>query len=372
MDREKFLRIQEKLQKYGTLLRYFSFVILTFLFLQVEVFSSDISHSLMPKISLLGGILQIILFSIFLMLEEGSVSNFYMSIKRNIFGDFKSTFKMALPPLFLILSSEFKAIAYEIMPSDERASSSFYIVGVAICSFIILRRKFLLTQVLAILFISMGLTYFPSDYQISATTKLSNLFGDDELYAYISIVLAIVCCGLSFSILEHNLKATDVSLWIRGIQLNIFVVPLAFTMSLTNYYLYEAPRGFFDNFNIIAYFFIIFLVACNMMELFVVRVADAMFRMISLSIATMIFGVMKNPFALDSKSPIKIGTGLIIAGTILYVLIDFNNPNLNPLGDDASRSKSVQSYVIPIKHYQSVPTVSYKVKNNGNHSSSES
>ena len=46
----EFLRIQGKLQKYGTLLRYFSFVILTFLFLQVQAFSVDISsESLLPK-----------------------------------------------------------------------------------------------------------------------------------------------------------------------------------------------------------------------------------------------------------------------------------------------------------------------------------
>ena len=46
----EILRIQGKLQKYGTLLRYFSFVILTFLYLQVQAFSVDISTEfLLPK-----------------------------------------------------------------------------------------------------------------------------------------------------------------------------------------------------------------------------------------------------------------------------------------------------------------------------------
>jgi UDP-sugar transporter A1/2/3 len=305
--------------------------------------------------------LQIILFSIFLLLEEGSPSNLLISVKKNICGDARGTFKMALPPILLLLASEFKGIADEIMPTEDTSTSSFYIIGVAVCSVLILRRKFLLTQALAIMFISMGLTYFPGEHQAAA--KLSNLFGNDELYAYISIALAISCFGLSFAILEHSLKASDASLWIRGIQLNLFVVPIALAFSLANYYFDESPRGFFDNFNIISSFYIIFLVACLMMKLFVVKVADAMFCMIASSIATMIIGVMKSPFSLDTDSPVRIGTGLILAGSALYILMDVMNPNLSPLGEETCRSKDVQSYIIPMKLYQSVPTVSYKVKN---------
>ncbi|KAG5679313.1 hypothetical protein PVAND_008888 [Polypedilum vanderplanki] len=364
MDREKFLRIQGKLQKYGTLLRYFSFVILTFLFLQVKAFSVDINSSLMPKISLFGGILQIILFLVFLLLEEGSFSNLLISLKKNIFEDAKSTFKMALPPILFLLASEFRGIAKIIIPMDEGSMSSFYIIGVAICSVIILKRKFMLTQALAILLISMGLTYFPSDYhQTSSTSTITNLFGNDELYAYISIALAIACFGLGFGILEHNLKAKNASLWICGIQFNLFVVPIAFTFSIANYIFDESSRGFFDNFNIISSFFVIFLVACLMMKLFVVKVADSIFCMIALSIATALIGMMKNSFTLDSDSHVKIGAGLVLAGSALYIVIDVLNPNPTSLGDEESL-KEVQSYTIPMKLYQSVPTVSYKVKNN--------
>lgn len=326
--------------------------------------------SLSSTVSLLGGILQIIIFLIFLQLEEGSFSNLIISINRNILGDAKSTFKMALPPILFLLASEFKAIAHEIMPSCESSTSSFYIVGVAVCSTILLRKKFLLTQALAILFISMGLSYFPGDQPSSE--KLSNLFGHDVMYAYITIALGIGCYGMAFAILEHNLKRSDVSLWVRGIQLNMFVVPIALSFSVGNYYLSESPRGFFENFNIISSFFVIFLVACLMMKLFVVKVADSIFCMIAYSLAAMIIGLMKSQFSLEeSLSPAKIGTGLILAGTFLYILIDVLNPALNPLGDDdesSCRGKDVQSYIIPMKLYQSVPTVSSKVKNNSNES----
>lgn len=299
-----------------------------------------------------------------MLLEESSFTNLAVLLKKHIIDDAKSTFKMSLPPLFYLLSLEFKGIANDILPSEAKASDCFYVVGVATASLIILKKKYFLTQILAILFIAVGLTYFPTDYRLSTSSfTLSNLFDDQELYAYISIVAAIGCYGLTFAILEHNLKASEVSLWIKGIQMNLFVVPLSFMICLGNYYMYESPRGFFDNFNIIAWFFIIFIVACNMMQLFVIKVADSMFRMIALSIATVIFGVMKCPFTFDTQSEVKVGTGLVLAGCFLYTLIDIAYPNFNPLSDEGIQD--FQSYAIPMKlYYQSVPTLSSKIKNN--------
>lgn len=362
MDREKFLRMQGKLQKYGTILRYFSFLILTFLYLQVQAFSVDISsQSLLPKINIFAGLLQIILFLIFLLMEEGSLSNLCRSLYKHIFKDYKSTFKMALPPVFLILSTEFIGIANDILPNEAKSANSFYIVGVAIFCLLLIKRKLMLTQILAILFISMGLTYFPHENQIMSTL-IPSILQDQEMYAYFSIIASICCYGLSYAILEKNLKASDVSLWIRGIQLNMFVVPLSLCICLGNHYINDTleTRGFFDNFNIIAWFFIIFIVACNMMELFVIKVADSLFRMIALSLAIMIIGVMKYPFSFDATSPTKVGTGLILAGTALYTLMDIGS--FKEVEEGGMRD--LQSYIIPMKLYQSVPTVSYNVKNN--------
>lgn len=294
-------------------------------------------------------------------MEEGSLLNLFCSLKKHIFNDYKSTFKMALPPIFLILSTEFIGIANEMLPNEAKSANSFYIVGVAIFCLLLIKRKYMLTQILAILFISMGLTYFPHENQIMSTL-LPNFFKDQELYAYISIIAAICCYGLSYALLESNLKASDVSLWIRGIQLNLFVVPMSLFICFGNYYIndMETRGGFFDNFNIIAWFFIIFIVACNMMELFVIKVADSMFRMIALSLAIMIIGIMKYPFSFDSSSPTKVGTGLILAGTALYTLMDVNSFKE---GDEGGM-RDIQSYIIPMKLYQSVPTVSFNVKNN--------
>lgn len=315
------------------------------------------------------GILQIILFLIFIRIEEGSILNLYRSLHDHIIEDYWTTLKMSLPPILLIISMELLQMAFKFLPQSLECSA-FYIMSVAIFSSILLKKKFLLSQILAIILITSGLIHFSTTEVmqpkwIFPLSKLINL--PDKLPAfsgYVLVVGAVSCYGLSYVILESCLKSQKVSLWIRGIQLNLFNVPLSIIIIVANHYTTETPRGFFDNFTLIAWFFIIFVVACNMMELFVIKVADSIFRMISLAIATMIIGIMKNPFMLynDFNSPVlKIGIGFIIAGIVLYCIMDNLNPMKEIENEDESEVRE-SSYIVPLKLYQSVPTVSYKVK----------
>lgn len=316
---------------------------------------------LFSLVTLFAGTLQLILFLIFLRIEEGSISNV---LKKHILEDPRTTLKMSLPPVFLILSTELMKIAASIIPKEAKEASAFYIVGVGAFSFMILRKRFLLTQILAIIFIAFGWSKLPN---VTSTASLSlftmsSLLNENSIYGYLSILAAICCYGLCYVILESNLKLYDASLWIRGIQLNLFNVPLSLVICIVNHYMDPQQRGLFENFNIIAWFFIIFVVAAGMMELFVIKVADSMFRMISLALATMLINVLQYPFSFDSSiSPVKIGCGLILAGIFLYSAVDFINPN-SIENEEQNESVRDSSYVVPMKLYQSVPTVSYKVK----------
>lgn len=316
-------------------------------------------------VSLFASILQIILFLIFLRIEVGSFTNLKASLHSHIIKDYKTTLKMVLSPSLLILSTELLKVAYDFLPRETMESGVFNIVSVAVFSTLILRKKFLLTQVLAIILITSGLVHFPSISQPTVTFTpfiTSTLLAKNAFNGYLLIGAAVCCYGLSYVILEKYLKASNVSLWVRGIQLNIFNVPLSLLITSINYYNDELSRGFFENFTIIAWFFIIFVVACNMMELFVIKVADGVFRMISLALATMIIGIMQYPYyMLDSNtnSTVKIGTGFIIAGVVLYCIMDVLNQNETAETEIEGRESS---HVVPLKLYQSVPTVSYKVK----------
>lgn len=277
---------------------------------------------------------------------------------------------MALPPVFLILHNEFLQISSKILPLQSQSAVNYSIIGVAIFTFLMLKKRFFLSQATAIFFIARGLDQFPLE---RVRTEESAIAEDSliTLYGQFAIVLAILCYGLSFVILEKVLKSSDVSLWIRGIQLNLFTVPLSLFVSFSNDWLSDNPRGFFDSFNIIAWFFIIFKIAQQMMELFVVKVADSLYRCIALSTALVIINVMKYPFTMNDiaeNNPVKLGAGLVFAGVCLYTIMDHFiikwNGEPEEESDEEYRDSPVESYSETLaKGYQTVQTVSSTVSN---------
>lgn len=274
---------------------------------------------------------------------------------------------MSLPPIFLILSNELLLVASNILPVQSQSATNYTIIGVAIFTVLILRKRFFLTQALACYFIARGLDEIPDDARIyDIDQPLSSL---STFYGHFAIVWAILCYGMSYVMLEKVLKSSEVSLWIRGIQLNLFTVPLSLLMSLTNDWLNDDPRGFFENFNIIAWFFIVFKIAQQMMELFVIKIADSIYRCLALSVALVVIGIMKYPFSFDAAmSPIQLATGLVLTGVCLYSVMD-NFPKWGELQDNNDTDEDYREPPIEFndstvaKEYQSVQTVSSAVSN---------
>lgn len=265
---------------------------------------------------------------------------------------------MALPPIFLILSNELLLLSSNILPLKSQSASNYTIIGVALCALLVLKKKFFLTQVVAVYFVARGLDLLPQD-SITTDVEASNLLG--TFHGHLTIALGIICYGMSYVILEKILKSSEVSLWIRGIQLNLFTVPLSLILSYTNDLMNQNSQGFFDNFNIIAWFFIFFKIAQQMMELFVIKVADSVYRCFALSTALVIIGLIK--FVMEETAQAKVGTGLVLAGISLYSIMD-HFPKWSELDSEIEfRDSPTDCNETLSKGYQTVPTVSSTIRN---------
>lgn len=320
-------------------------------------------------VNAVAGVIQIILFTIFIYFEEGSVAALKHNVVQHIFVDMRTTFKMALPPIFLILSTELLLISSKILPVQSQSAANYSIFGVAIFTVLVLKKRFFLSQAVAVYFIATGLNHFSPDLAIIDVQEVT---GDSMItfFGHFAIVWAILCYGLSYIILEKVLKSSEVSLWIRGIQLNLFTVPLSLAVSFSNDWMNGESRGFFENFNIIAWFFIIFKIAQQMMELFVIKVADSIYRCLALSTAIVIIGIIKNPFSLEASydyQPVKLGTGLVLAGICLYMIMDHYFLKWG-VEDEAESEEEYRESPVDFsetiaKGYQTVQTVSSTVSN---------
>ena len=281
--------------------------------------------------------------------------------------------RMALPPVFLLLSNQLLLISSRILPNQSLSAANYSICGVAFFTVLLLKRRFFLTQALGVYLIAKGLDQIPKD-RLVFEPQVTDVNETDILYGQLAIMSAILCYGISYVMLEKVLKSSEVSLWIRGIQLNLFAVPLSLMLVYINDWNNGDQSKFFDNFNIIAWFFIIFKIAQQMMELFVIKVADSIYRSISLATALVIIGIIKHPFGLEvnyEASPVKFGTGLVIAGIFLYIIMDHYFLKWGPPCDEEDDQNYPGPYrVAPIdfnetisKGYQTVQTVSSSISN---------
>lgn len=287
----------------------------------------------------------------------------------HIFNDVQTTLLMALPPIFSLAANQLLLLSSKTLPNQTHSAVNYTICGIAIFTILILKRRFFLTQAIAVFFVAKGLDQIPSvEFDNEDFNDTNNMYGQW------SIVLAILCYGISSVILEKILKSSEVSLWVRGIQLNLFVVPLSLMMSFINDWNSNKnpgdSSGFFENFNIIAWFFIIFKIAQKMMELFVIKVADSIYRSLSLSTALVVIGIMQHPFDFEVNyevSSMKLATGLVIAGIWLYTIMDHYFlywSQSNELEDDQEyRDLPTDFNETLSKGYQTVRTVSSSISN---------
>ena len=292
-------------------------------------------------VNAVAGAFQILILGIFIIMEEGSIMKLKESVVNDVFCDF-STVIMILPTIFMIISDQLLLVSSEILPISRDSANNYSVVAVAFFSILMLKKRMFLTQLIAIALVVAGVNNFPDTGAMyegnEAFVTLKTL-----VHAKIAFTLAIMCTGLSWVILEKVLKSSEASLWIRGIQLNIFLVPLSFLMIYGNAWFKDEPMAIFDDFNIIAWFFVIFKAAQQMMVLFVLKIADSVNKCFAFSIAFVIMGVIKNPFMIgEDWSPEQLGTGLVLAGICLYSILD--NCFTKIIGEEESDVESEIEY----------------------------
>lgn len=226
---------------------------------------------------------------------------------------------MLVPPFLLVLSWEVYHISAMILPYETAIAKNYTIISTVFFSILILRKGFFMTQILSLFFIAVGSSLFPQNYEFSEFKILSAYDNESrQIIGYSLIVLSTVFYGLSYILLELRLKSPENSFWITGIQFNIFYVPFFLIVSLINDYIFYDDSEFFDAFDIFAWFYIIFISAQKIMELFVLKISDSIHMQMSSAIALSLIVFLEQNFTLS-----RYGTGLIVYGTMLYSVLEF-------------------------------------------------
>lgn len=226
---------------------------------------------------------------------------------------------MSVPPILLVLSWELSHVASMIAPYENAVAKNFIIISAAFFALLTLGKRFFMTQILSLFLIAVGASKFPQNFNMSEFRLLTQYDEQTQLViGYSMIALSVVFCGLSYVLLEKRLKSSESSFWITGIQYNLFYVPFFLLISLINDIIFYEQSEFFDAFDIFAWFYIIFISAQKIMELFVLKISDSICMQMSYITALSMIVFLEQNFELS-----RYGTGYIIYGIMLYMVLEF-------------------------------------------------
>merc|ERR1711963_992795 len=157
--------------------------------------------------------------------DEGhSLSRFKDTMKKNLVENYVDTLKVCVPSFIYLIQNNCLYVAAEHLDTATyQITYQLKILTTAIFAVLILKRSLIKTQWLSLLILIIGVAMVQlSDAKESnvATSAHQNKF-----FGFCVALFACVLSGLAGIYFEKILKGSDVSVWMRNVQLSMLSVP---------------------------------------------------------------------------------------------------------------------------------------------------
>lgn len=225
------------------------------------------------------------------------------------------TLKVGVPALLYVIQNNLLYVsAKNLDAATSQVTYQLKILTTAIFSIILLKRKIILTQWVSLLILILGVVL----------VQLSNAGdkkpeGDNRLLGFAAIILACLLSGLSGVYFEMILKGSDVSIWMRNVQLSLLSIPCAIGTCLISESDKIFQHGFFHNYTGFIVFLILLNASGGLLVAVVVKYADNILKGFATSLAIVlacIFQIYLFDFVITVQ--FLIGALLVMFSVFLY------------------------------------------------------
>lgn len=280
-----------------------------------------------------------VLFSVFLFHFEtgGSIGNTLSLIYLEVFVEWKSTLKLAIPALLYTLQNNTIFIALNNLPGLlYQISSQGKIFTTAIFSVILLNRKLSAGQWCCLVLLALGVVAVqyraPEEESAAARTTTtpapSMEEGDDGqnmFFGMVAVLVGVTCSGAAGTYFELVLKGTKSSLWIRNIQLGL----MSAVIGTVGVYYHDgdqvATHGFLAGYNNVVWLTVTTHGVGGLLVAMVIKYADAIVKGFASAISSCLTGVVGVMFLGENVpgATFLLGGAMVLGSSYLY-----SNPNL--------------------------------------------
>ncbi|XP_042202943.1 UDP-N-acetylglucosamine transporter-like isoform X2 [Homarus americanus] len=262
--------------------------------------------------------------------QEGSIQHWFMTLNTQIWQQKIDTLKVCVPSfIYLIQNNLLYVSASNLDAATYQVTYQMKILTTAMFAVLILHKQLRGTQWLSLLLLTFGVALV----QLSSVDKgvtAANI-GQNRLLGFVAAVSACCCSGFAGIYFEKILKGSDVSVWVRNVQLSFLSVPLGVMTSYANDYAAITDKGFFYGYDAYVCYLVVLNAVGGLLVAMVVKYADNILKGFATSLAIVI-STVASVFLFDFVITFQfaIGTTLVI-GTIFLYSHEPKKPASNPM-----------------------------------------
>ena len=231
------------------------------------------------------------------------------------------TLKVCVPSFMYIVHNNLMYVAAEHLDiATYQITYQLKIFTTAICAVIILKTVLSKIQWISLFLLVAGVAMVQlSDSKETAASGQKETRIQYRILGFTAALAACVLSGLAGIYFEKILKGSDVSLWMRNIQLSLLGIPFGLFMSLVQHYEGIQEKGFFFGYDL----FVIYLVALNagygLIVAVVVKYADNIIKGFAHSLAVVITCIMSIfIFGFVVSPQFAVGAIMVVVSMFMY------------------------------------------------------
>jgi len=250
--------------------------------------------------------------------EGRSTKKWWQSLDKTIIKQPLDTLKVGVPSfLYLVQNNLLYVAASNLDVATYQITYQLKILTAAVFSVTMLNKKLIKTQWVSLLVLILGVAMV----QLSDVTEQKSPGGGEQskLIGFVAALSACCLSGFAGIYFEKILKGSEVSVWMRNVQLALISVPIGLITTYIKDGSSISSQGFFVGYDSFVWFTVAQNALGGLLVAVVVKYADNILKGFACSLAiiiTCIASIFIFDFTLSLQ--FSLGAGLVISSIFLY------------------------------------------------------
>lgn len=250
--------------------------------------------------------------------DEGSFKHLLISLQKHIIKQPMDTFKVAIPSFVYLLQNNLLYVgATHLDAATCQVTYQLKILTTALFSVAMLKKRLFAHQWIALVLLFLGVALVQVA-QLNAAPS-DSVHEQKPLLGFLAIVIACCLSGFAGVYFEKILKGSEVTVWMRNVQLCVSSIPLG----LLSVYVVNSEevssKGFFHGYNYLVWCVIFLQALGGLVVAVVVKYADNILKGFSTSLAIVLSCVVSvYAFQFNLTTKFVIGASLVMGSIFIY------------------------------------------------------